>query len=122
MSAPLVHNQKRYYLERKKKSFKQFRFLLLSAKKQAKYILYCECGGFPPAKVSVKLSSIGVGLNLGFQNTPSWSSGGAVCKFVVPRAEAANKCIGELGNQESGALRGGRKGTWGKDLTFKLYA
>lgn len=89
MSAPLVHNQKRYYLE-KKKSFKQFRFLLLSAIKQAKDILYFEHGDFPPAKVFDKFFSIRVGLNLGFQNIPSWNSGGAVCKFVLLQAEAAN--------------------------------
>lgn len=89
LSAPLLHNQKRYYME-KKKNLKQFRFLLLNAKKQAKDILYCEHGDFPPAKVSDKFSSVKVDLNLGFQNTPGWNSGGAVCKFVWLRAEAAN--------------------------------
>lgn len=64
-----------------KKNLKQFRFLLLNAKKQAKDILYCEHGDFPPAEVSDKFSSIKVGLNLGFQNTPGWNSGGAVCNL-----------------------------------------
>lgn len=53
-------------------------------KKQAKDI------DFPLAKVSDKFSSIRVGLNLGFQNTPRCNSGGAVCKFVLLRVEAAN--------------------------------